>query len=65
MGRDDPTAGPAADVLQAECTPGYYNNEGKPRPVSQTYGPGPVAFHDLLRRWRTQGGLDEVLAGNR
>ncbi|MEV1247440.1 NAD(P)/FAD-dependent oxidoreductase [Nonomuraea sp. NPDC049750] len=52
-------------AFQAECTPGYYNNEGKPRPVSQTYGPGPVAFHDLLRRWRTEGGMDEVLAGNR
>ncbi|MFC4008965.1 flavin-containing monooxygenase [Nonomuraea purpurea] len=51
--------------FQAECTPGYYNNEGKPRPVSQTYGPGPVAFHDLLRRWRTEGGMDEILAGAR
>ncbi|MCA2225961.1 flavin-containing monooxygenase [Nonomuraea aurantiaca] len=51
--------------FQAECTPGYYNNEGKPRPVSQTYGPGPVAFHDLLRRWRAEGGMDEVLAGKR
>ncbi|MFG1964685.1 flavin-containing monooxygenase [Nonomuraea sp. NPDC049028] len=52
-------------AFQAECTPGYYNNEGKPRAVSQTYGPGPVAFHDLLRRWRTEGGMDEVLAGDR
>jgi cation diffusion facilitator CzcD-associated flavoprotein CzcO len=45
----------------AECTPGYYNNEGKPRPVTNSYGPGPVAFHDLLRRWRAEGGLDDVL----
>ncbi|MEV0622065.1 NAD(P)/FAD-dependent oxidoreductase [Nonomuraea sp. NPDC050404] len=51
--------------FQAECTPGYYNNEGKPRPGSQSYGPGPVAFHDLLRRWRAEGGMDEVLAGGR
>ncbi|TYB57041.1 NAD(P)/FAD-dependent oxidoreductase [Nonomuraea sp. PA05] len=51
--------------FQAECTPGYYNNEGKPRPVSFAFGPGPVAFHDLLRRWRAEGGVDEVLAGGR
>jgi hypothetical protein len=47
--------------FQAECTPGYYNNEGKPRERSSSYGPGPVAFHELLRRWRDEGGLDEVL----
>ncbi|GAA2212067.1 NAD(P)/FAD-dependent oxidoreductase [Nonomuraea monospora] len=51
--------------FQAECTPGYYNNEGKPRPVSFAFGPGPVAFHDLLRRWRAEGGMDEVLADAR
>jgi cation diffusion facilitator CzcD-associated flavoprotein CzcO len=48
-------------AFQAECTPGYYNNEGKPRPRANSYGPGPVAFHDLLRRWRTGGGMDDVL----
>jgi cation diffusion facilitator CzcD-associated flavoprotein CzcO len=48
--------------FQAECTPGYYNNEGKPRERSNSFGPGPVAFHELLRRWRDDGGLDEVLA---
>jgi cation diffusion facilitator CzcD-associated flavoprotein CzcO len=47
----------------AECTPGYYNNEGKPRSHGNSFGPGPVVFHDLLRRWRTEGGMDEVLAG--
>ncbi|MBB2948397.1 cation diffusion facilitator CzcD-associated flavoprotein CzcO [Actinoplanes lutulentus] len=47
--------------FQAECTPGYYNGEGNPRPVNNSYGPGPVAFHDLLRRWRTEGGFDEVM----
>ncbi|MBG0565515.1 flavin-containing monooxygenase [Actinoplanes aureus] len=47
--------------FQSECTPGYYNGEGKPRPVSFSYGPGPVAFHELLRGWRTEGGMDEVL----
>ncbi|MFI5938200.1 flavin-containing monooxygenase [Actinoplanes sp. NPDC051494] len=47
--------------FQAECTPGYYNNEGRPRPVSNSYGPGPVAFHALLRQWRASGGMDDVL----
>ncbi|GAA2864306.1 monooxygenase [Actinoplanes cyaneus] len=45
----------------AECTPGYYNGEGKPRPVNNSFGPGPVVFHDLLRHWRSSGGLNEVL----
>jgi cation diffusion facilitator CzcD-associated flavoprotein CzcO len=47
--------------FQAECTPGYYNNEGRPREVNNSFGPGPVVFHDLLRRWRDEGGIDEVL----
>ncbi|MFE5815107.1 flavin-containing monooxygenase [Streptomyces sp. NPDC056479] len=54
----------AADLhrFQAECTPGYYNNEGRPRERSESYGDGPVAFHELLRRWRSEGGMREVLA---
>ncbi|MBT0768662.1 NAD(P)/FAD-dependent oxidoreductase [Kineosporia sp. J2-2] len=47
-------------VFQAECTPGYYNGEGRTvRPLN--YSPGPVAFHDLLARWRAEH-LDEVIA---
>ncbi|MBE4739689.1 flavin-containing monooxygenase [Streptomyces caniscabiei] len=55
----------AADLyrFQAECTPGYYNNEGRPRERSESYGDGPVAFHELLRRWRADGGIDDVLVG--
>jgi cation diffusion facilitator CzcD-associated flavoprotein CzcO len=55
----------AADLhkFHAECTPGYYNNEGRPRERSEAYGDGPVAFHELLRRWRTDGRVREVLAG--
>ncbi|WP_305790118.1 flavin-containing monooxygenase [Symbioplanes lichenis] len=49
-------------TFQSECTPGYYNGEGKPRPISNSYGPGPVAFHELLRSWRTGDGFEEVLA---
>ncbi|MFJ2115267.1 flavin-containing monooxygenase [Streptomyces sp. NPDC087850] len=46
----------------AECTPGYYNNEGKPAQQSQSYGGGPIAFYQGLREWRTKG-MDDVLAG--
>ncbi|NUP45453.1 MAG: NAD(P)/FAD-dependent oxidoreductase [Streptomyces sp.] len=54
----------AADLqkFHAECTPGYYNNEGRPRQRSESYGDGPVAFHELLRRWRgADGGMNDVL----
>ncbi|MFF0158161.1 flavin-containing monooxygenase [Streptomyces sp. NPDC005263] len=49
--------------FHAECTPGYYNNEGRPRERSEQFGDGPVVFHELLARWRRDGGLDDVLAG--
>jgi cation diffusion facilitator CzcD-associated flavoprotein CzcO len=48
-------------TFQSECTPGYYNAEGMPRPRSESYGDGPIAFYELIRRWRAQGGMDEVL----
>lgn len=41
-----------------ECTPGYYNNEGRPAAGAARNGvfaPGPLAFADLLRRWREEG----------
>ena len=37
------------------CTPGYYNNEGKPRAHFEqmvSYGEGPIPFFKLLARWR-------------
>lgn len=42
------------------CTPGYYNNEGKPaaRSVQNgSYGGGPVAFVQVLEQWRADGGM--------
>lgn len=48
-------------TFHAECTPGYYNNEGKPRARSESFGDGPVAFHELLRNWRAGHGMDDVL----
>ena len=46
--------------FDAECTPGYYNNEGSARP-RRTFGPGPAAFQRLLREWRNGDGIDEAL----
>ncbi|MFE9722865.1 flavin-containing monooxygenase [Streptomyces sp. NPDC005794] len=54
---------PSLHAFQAECTPGYYNNEGKPRARSESFGDGPVAFHELLRSWREGDGMNDVLAG--
>ena len=48
-------------TFQAECTPGYYNGEGNPRPVNFSFGPGPVVFHELLHNWRADS-IDEVLS---
>ena len=43
-----------------ECTPGYYNNEGKPSALAARngfYGLGPIAFVKLLEEWRGEGSL--------
>ncbi|MFC4563391.1 flavin-containing monooxygenase [Nocardiopsis mangrovi] len=53
--------GPDLHAFLAECTPGYYNNEGRPGGRRESYADGPVAFHDLLRHWRANGGMDDVL----
>ncbi len=45
-----------------ECTPGYYNNEGQPGErggiAGEQYGGGPIEFYDLVRKWRSDGGMD-------
>ncbi|AJE38992.1 flavin-containing monooxygenase [Streptomyces nodosus] len=47
--------------FHAECTPGYYNAEGRGRPNGPTaYPHGAFAFHDLLRKWRAAS-LGEIL----
>jgi len=43
-----------------ECTPGYYNNEGRPATKAQRnnmlgYPGGPLAFFAFIDRWRTSG----------
>ena len=42
------------------CTPGYYNNEGRVSEAAARnvpFGGGPIAFVQLLREWREQGDL--------
>lgn len=51
---------PEMSVL-AECTPGYYNNEGRPSARRETYAGGALEFARLLRRWRAGDGLADVL----
>jgi cation diffusion facilitator CzcD-associated flavoprotein CzcO len=47
--------------FHAECTPGYYNGEGRGRPNGPTaYPQGAFAFHNLLRKWREES-MDEIL----
>ncbi len=43
------------------CTPGYYNNEGKPAQSSVkngSYGAGSVAFINVLEQWRAAGAME-------
>ena len=40
-----------SESFQAECTPGYYNNEGQPNPISVqngAYGAGPTKFFKVI-----------------
>ncbi|MFZ4607649.1 MAG: flavin-containing monooxygenase [Caulobacter sp.] len=47
--------------FQEECTPGYYNNEGKPSALAARngpYGKGSIAFIKLMEDWRASGDLE-------
>jgi cyclohexanone monooxygenase len=49
-----------------ECTPGYYNNEGKPSERAARNGPfgrGPIEFVRLLDEWRSEGTLKGLVLG--
>jgi cyclohexanone monooxygenase len=53
------------DFLEA-CTPGYYNNEGRPGERSGQngfYGGGSVEFFRILREWREEGSLKGLELG--
>lgn len=52
---------PDHEWFHAECTPGYYNREGRGRPNdSPAYPHSAVAFHELLKHWREHS-MDEIL----
>jgi cyclohexanone monooxygenase len=47
----------------ATCTPGYYNGEGKAKKSEELflggrYGPGAMAFYEMLAAWRASGDLE-------
>ena len=49
-----------AEKFLKECTPGYYNNEGRPEEANRqntTYGGGSVEYFYILTAWRDQGDL--------
>lgn len=44
----------------SDCTPGYYNNEGKPQEralQNANYGAGADAFFKLIHEWREEGSM--------
>ena len=49
---------------QTECTPGYYNGEGKAGNgegfLEGQYPEGPVQFYKLLEDWRESGALEGI-----
>jgi len=49
------------EQFRRECTPGYYNNEGRAGNrnsfFAYSYGGGPLRFFELLRQWRESGDL--------
>ncbi|MEM6709101.1 MAG: hypothetical protein AAF648_09985 [Pseudomonadota bacterium] len=54
------------EAYQAECTPGYYNNEGKPNPravKSSPYGAGSGAFFQRMQAWRDDGTMAGLKLG--
>ncbi|GAC1414265.1 MAG: NAD(P)/FAD-dependent oxidoreductase [Novosphingobium sp.] len=48
-------------AFQAECTPGYFNNEGESKPdwaLFRGWGPGGTSYRDMVNDWRAQGDLE-------
>ena len=54
-------AGSGAAAFLEECTPGYYNREGKSSEANMQnspFAPGINAFNELLEKWRDAGTLE-------
>ncbi len=59
-------AGTGATAFLEECTPGYYNREGKGsggNMQNSPYAPGINAFNHLLKQWRDKGELEGMSLG--
>ena len=55
-----------AQQFLEDCTPGYYNNEGKPAErggQNGFYGGGSVEFFRILHEWRSSGKLEGLELG--
>ena len=53
--------------IWADCTPSYFNNEGKPSPIlgrNGGFGGGVPTFVDILTRWREEDRLEGLLLGS-
>jgi cation diffusion facilitator CzcD-associated flavoprotein CzcO len=54
--------GPGMMIGSQDCTPGYYNNEGKTGNrhsfFEYSYGAGPLRFFEILKDWRASGTLE-------
>jgi cyclohexanone monooxygenase len=52
-------SGPGRMIGSQDCTPGYYNNEGRdPGPAARLavgYPGGAMAFFSYIRQWRESG----------
>lgn len=51
------------DAFLAECTPSYFNNDGKFKErnagfLSDAYAPGIIKFNELMAEWRNKGDLE-------
>jgi hypothetical protein len=54
-------SGPGMMLGSADCTPGYYNNEGQPsenREYYVGYPQGAMAYFQYLDRWRSSGDFE-------
>ena len=51
------------ESFQEACTPGYYNNEGKPNtnPQNNSYGGGALEYFKLLDSWRKNNKLQGLV----
>ena len=54
---------PGSFIGDLDCTPGYYNNEGRPvgrreRLNLSGYPAGPVAYFEFIDRWRSMGDFE-------